>query len=82
MHQVPFLDPCPGCGGYVEVETATDYLVLNAFFAQVGDRVRCTQCSCMGEILPGPFGNTCVWGEELCSECESFILGRIRSLLA
>lgn len=81
MHQIPFLESCPGCGGFVEISTESDYIVLNAFFAQVGDRVRCTQCSCVGEILAGAFGNTCSWNDEVCIECEASIRECIRSLL-
>ena len=81
MHQIPFLEPCPGCGGFTEVYTKSCFLVLNAFFANVGDIVRCTRCECQGEILPGAFGNTCEWQTELCGVCEGMIMAQIRQLL-
>lgn len=82
MYQVPFLESCPGCGGFTEVYTDAPFFVLNADLAQDGDIVTCTQCGCRGEIRASTDGNACEWQDELCSDCVASILGYVRSLLS
>lgn len=71
MFRVPFLEPCAGCGGFVEIETESEYLVLDVIRADIGDVVRCSQCECTGVISSAEGAQYCAWGEALCTVCEA-----------
>lgn len=70
MYKVPFLEPCAGCGGFCEVETESEYLVMDASHANVGDKVTCSLCSCVGTIDMDYNGKYCLWDAELCTQCQ------------
>lgn len=73
MYRVPFLEPCSGCGGYTEIDTNHDYLVMGVHLASIGDRVMCSRCQCTGVIDIDENGKFCHWAEDLCNSCnESF----------
>lgn len=69
MRRLPFLEPCTGCDGFCEVVTESDYLVLSADEATIGDIVYCTRCWCFGVIDVDERGQFCHWCEELCESC-------------
>ena len=69
MFKVPFLEPCPSCGGFVEIETMQTYLILNAKRATIGDTLSCSLCQCTGVIDIDADGNFCNWNEVLCESC-------------
>lgn len=69
MFRVPFLEACEGCGGFAEIETEQDYLILNARLANLGDIVSCSVCECTGVINSDRYGKYCDWDDELCDIC-------------
>lgn len=71
MYKVPFLEPCAGCGCFCEIETKSEYLVLDAAHAHVGDIVTCSQCACVGAIDAGEHGLYCRWDAMLCGICDA-----------
>lgn len=71
MYKVPFLEPCTGCGGFAEIETKSEYLVLDAAHAHVGDIVTCSQCACVGAIDTDDSGLYCHWDAMLCGICNA-----------
>lgn len=77
MYKVGFLEPCAGCGGFAEIETRSDYLILDAGHAEVGDIVRCTRCECAGVIRKGDEGLYCYWDDDLCEPCWAGMVHRI-----
>lgn len=70
MYKVPFLEPCAGCGGFVEISTRSEYLVMDAAHAHIGDIVSCSQCACVGAIDADEDGLYCRWDAMLCGVCD------------
>jgi hypothetical protein len=71
MFRVPFLGSCAGCGGFVEIETDSEFLVLDEGLANLGDILYCSRCECTGVIESMDGERFCAWNHELCTVCEA-----------
>jgi hypothetical protein len=81
MFKVPFLEPCEGCGSFTEIETESEYLLLNANLAKPGDIVTCSQCECSGVVSVDGDEQYCLWNIDLCGVCVQVLAERIRELI-
>ena len=50
MQWLPSLEPCDLCGGYIEIYTAQNRLVITPSVADVGNIARCTLNDCGGIV--------------------------------
>lgn len=81
MFTVPFLEPCAGCGGFAEIKTESEYLVIDAGHANVGEIISCSLCECQGIIVLNDKAKYCYWNEELCEVCWSRLVEKISELI-